>query len=243
MHDQGMPKVFKVTQIGFDLITLIVVIPIALFAAGFAPYAMLEGAAQIIDGFEPLDCPAQTKSGPPENCDDVKEMAYALATEKKGYADVRGQRGVPDVMERPYVINLNDCSTGNAHAACMFNDSCTAQYGEVLGLRSMSERHATVMYQGKDGTRFECDFTPQSSGLFIMSNSDTEVGPAMPDAGESMDPAYTCTMNGANTQPLHPSTITEPPEGSEEPPSDEEESTDITIAPNDDPEHFTVVSG
>jgi hypothetical protein len=60
------------------------------------------------------------------------------------------------------------------------------------------------MFEGTAGNKFECDFTPGSSGIFIANRPDTRIGPAFPDPGESMDPAYNCVMNGANTKPLNP---------------------------------------
>ena len=197
---------FEDPKVWSPLFTICVSLAIALICASSPLCLMSEALAQADDGFKTLDCPPETKNGPPQNCQDVRRMAYALATKKNGYADT-DRNGVPDVMQRPYVVNQNDCSTGNAHAACMFNDACTAEYGQLLGLRSNSACHATVMFEGKDGRKFECDFTPQSSGIFIMNNRDTQVGPAFPDAGESMDPAYReagCPMNGANTSALNP---------------------------------------
>lgn len=149
------------------------------------------------------DCPPGMRM--PRNCDDVERMAHRLAVKKKGYMDGSefGRNGIPDVMERPYLVNQNDCSTGNAHMACMFNDECTAEFGELLGMRSNSARHATTLFRGKDGTEFECDFTPESSGIMIRHNADTMVGEAFPDPGEHMDPAYNCAMNGANYSALN----------------------------------------
>jgi len=132
----------------------------------------------------------------------VERAAYALAM-KKGYADSDGNR-IPDVMERGYQYNLNDCTTGNAHVACMFNDECTSQFGELKGMRSNSAHHATTMFVGADGRKFECDFTPGGGAGHIGSNGDTTIGDAVPDAGESMDSAYTCKMNGANYAALNP---------------------------------------
>ncbi len=142
-------------------------------------------------------CPEGMKQ--PRNCDDVRQMAYKLAA-KKGYK--MGSDNIPNVMQRRYVINKNDCSTGNAHIACMFNDECTEEFGKVKGMRSNSAHHATTMYVSKSGKKFECDFTPQSSGIFIRKKADTVIGDAVPDAGESMDPAYDCKLNGANFSPL-----------------------------------------
>jgi len=136
------------------------------------------------------DCPPETKIQP-KNCEDVRKIAYILA-ERKGY-EMSGGR--PVVMQRPFRINFNDCSTGNAHVACMFNDLCTSGLGKLLGLRSKAAYHATVLFRGTDGTEFECDFTPQSSGMFILHNPDTMIGPAYPDCGESLDPAYDCARN------------------------------------------------
>jgi hypothetical protein len=152
---------------------------------------------------KPQDCPEGMR--PPQNCDDIRQMAYKLGTAKKGYMDGSeyGKNGIPDVMERPYVRDQNDCSTGNAHMACMFNDPCTAQYGELLGMRSDSAKHATTLYRGRDGTQFECDFTPQSSGISIRRNADARTGPAHPDPGESIDPAYNCDRNGAGYSALN----------------------------------------
>jgi hypothetical protein len=160
-------------------------------------------AQQLSDGFQFANCPPETRQKP-RNCQQVAQIAYALATKKKGYADAGGN-GIPDVMERRYVENVNDCSTGNAHAACMFNDPCTAPIGRLMGLRSNSARHATVLFEGTDGNKFECDFTPDTSrsGIPIAHRPDTRIGPAFPDPGESMDPAYDCLMNGANTRPLN----------------------------------------
>lgn len=170
----------------------------ALLQLSFAERAL---AQQLSDGFQFANCPPETRQKP-RNCQQVAQIAYALATKKKGYADAGGN-GIPDVMERRYVVNVNDCSTGNAHAACMFNDPCTAPMGRLMGLRSNSARHATVLFEGTDGSKFECDFTPQSSGIAIAHRADTRIGPAFPDPGESMDPAYDCLMNGANTRPLN----------------------------------------
>jgi hypothetical protein len=110
-------------------------------------------------------------------------------------------------MERKYQVGFNDCSTGNAHVACMFNDECTEQHGKLLGMRSQSAWHATTMYRGKNGQQFECDFTPQSSGIFIANRADTRIGTAFPDAGESIDPQYAkdgCPTNGASSSSLNP---------------------------------------
>lgn len=170
-------------------------------ALGHLSLCQRVSAQQISDGFSAANCPPEARVAP-FSCKQVERAAYALATKKKGYRDLGGN-GIPDVMERPYVINLNDCSTGNAHAACMYNDPCTAPFGKVWGLRSNSARHATVMFEGTAGNKFECDFTPQSSGIFIANRADTRIGPAFPDPGESMDPAYNCVMNGANTKPLN----------------------------------------
>ena len=145
------------------------------------------------------ECPPGTDQ-PPQNCDDVRRIAYKLAA-KKGY---QMSGNAPTVMTRRYVRGFNDCSTGNAHVACMFNDSCTAPHGELLGLRSRSAYHATTLWKGKDGSQFECDFTPDSSGIFIANRGDTKVGPAFPDPGESIDPAYDCEKNGASSSALNP---------------------------------------
>ena len=150
------------------------------------------------------ECPPEDK--PPQNCDDVRRMAYKSAV-SSGYAD-KNKNGTPDVMERPYRVNYNDCSTGNAHMACMYNsDPCLSKHGKVYGLRSNSARHMTVLYEGKDGKTFECDFTPESSGIFIKNRRDTMVGTAFPDAGESIDPQYEkdgCPTNGASSSALNP---------------------------------------
>ena len=150
------------------------------------------------------DCPPEDK--PPQNCDDVRRMAYKSAV-SSGYAD-KNKNGTPDVMERPYRVDYNDCSTGNAHMACMYNsDPCLSKHGKVYGLRSNSASHMTVLYEGKDGKTFECDFTPQSSGIFIKNRRDTMVGTAYPDAGESIDPQYEkdgCPTNGASSSALNP---------------------------------------
>jgi len=147
------------------------------------------------------DCPPA-----PQNCDDVRRIAYKNAL-ARGYANNNGN-GVPDVMERPYQVGFNDCSTGNAHVACMFNDNgCEEESGKVLGLRSQSAWHMTTLYRGPGGKEFECDFTPQSSGIFIRNNADTQVGAAFPDAGESIDPQYAkdgCETNGASSTALNP---------------------------------------
>lgn len=135
----------------------------------------------------------------PRNCNDIRQMAYKLAR-VKGYK--MGSDNIPNVMQRRYIANRNDCTTGNAHIACMFNDECTEQFGKLKGLRSNSAYHATTMFVSKSGKKFECDFTPQSSGIFIRKNADTVIGDAVPDAGESMDPAYDCKLNGANFSPL-----------------------------------------
>lgn len=145
------------------------------------------------------ECPPGTDQ-PPRNCDDVRRIAYKLAA-KKGY---QMSGGTPTVMTRRYIRGFNDCSTGNAHVACMFNDSCTAPHGELLGLRSRAAYHATTLWKGKDGSQFECDFTPDSSGIFIANRGDTRVGPAFPDPGESIDPAYDCEKNGASSSALNP---------------------------------------
>ena len=156
------------------------------------------------DHNEQNDCPPETQR-PPQNCDDVRRIAYKNAL-RRGYANTNGN-GVPDVMERKYQVGVNDCSTGNAHMACMFNDECTEQHGTLKGLRSQSAWHATTMYQGKNGQSFECDFTPGSSGIFIANRADTRIGPAFPDAGEKVDDQYKrdgCIMNGASTSALNP---------------------------------------
>lgn len=150
------------------------------------------------------ECPPETQQ-PPRNCDDVRRIAYRNAL-RRGYANANGN-GIPDVMERPYIVNWNDCSTGNAHMACMFNDPCTEQHGTLMGLRSQSAWHATTMYKGKNGQSFECDFTPGSSGIFIANRGDTRIGQAFPDRGESIDPQYAkdgCETNGASSSALNP---------------------------------------
>ena len=150
------------------------------------------------------ECPPEDK--PPKNCADIRRMSYKSAI-KRGYANTNGN-GVPDVMERRYQAGWNDCSTGNAHMACMYNvDPCLSKHGTLSGLRSNSAYHATTLYEGKDGAKFECDFTPQSSGIFIKNRGDTEKGPAYPDAGESLDPQYEkdgCEINGASSSALNP---------------------------------------
>lgn len=146
---------------------------------------------------EQKKCPEGLRE--PRNCNDVRRMAYKMA-KVKGYK--MGSDDIPNVMQRPYRINKNDCSTGNAHVACMFNDECTEEFGKLKGMRSNSAHHATTMFVGKNGKKFECDFTPQSSGIFIRKNADTMIGDAVPDPGESMDPAYDCKLNGANFSAL-----------------------------------------
>jgi hypothetical protein len=150
------------------------------------------------------ECPPETRQ-PIKNCDDVRRIAYKNAI-RRGYADNDGN-GTPDVMERTYQRNWNDCTTGNAHVACMFNDECTEEHGSLKGNRSDMDRHASAQYVGKNGQSFECDFTPQSSGIFIADNPDTRRGTAFPDPGESMDPQYArdgCPLNGANTSLVNP---------------------------------------
>jgi hypothetical protein len=150
------------------------------------------------------ECPPETEQ-PPQNCNDIRRIAYKNAL-RRGYVNTNGN-GVPDVMERGYRVGFNDCSTGNAHMACMFNDPCTEKHGELLGMRSNSAHHATTLYRGNDGKEFECDFTPQSSGIFIRNRRDARVGPAFPDRGESIDPQYAkdgCETNGASTSLLNP---------------------------------------
>jgi hypothetical protein len=144
------------------------------------------------------ECPEGMRA--PRNCNDIRQMAYKLAR-AKGYR--MGSDNVPDVMQHRYQEGVNDCSTGNAHVACMFNGKCTENLGTLKGLRSNSAKHATTLFVGKDGTRFECDYTPGSGGIFIRRNSDTIVGDATPDPGESMDPAYNCKLNGANFSALN----------------------------------------
>jgi hypothetical protein len=136
------------------------------------------------------DCPPESKI-PPKNCEDVRKIAFILA-KRKGYAMSGGR---PFVMQLPYERGLNDCSTANAHMACMFNDACTSGLGKLLGLRSQAAYHATVLFKGTDGTEFECDFTPGGTGIFIVHNPDTMMGPAYPDYGEHLDPAYDCARN------------------------------------------------
>ena len=150
------------------------------------------------------ECPPETQQKP-RNCDDVRRIAYMNAL-RRGYANINGN-GIPDVMERPYQVGWNDCSTGNAHVACMFNDPCTEQHGTLMGLRSQSAWHATTLYKARNGQDFECDFTPQSSGIMIADRGDTQIGMAFPDAGESIDPQYAkdgCVTNGASTTALNP---------------------------------------
>jgi len=191
----------RVSKIGLAVLGL---------AIGYLAPCAAVNAQQLADGFLSANCPPEARQMP-RSCSQVARIAYALATQKRGYQDFGGN-GIPDVMERPYVIHRNDCSTGNAHAACMFNDPCTAPFGKLMGLRSNSAFHATVMFVGNDNTRFECDFTPKksgqapdgSTGIPIAHRADTRIGPAFPDPGESMDSAYNCTMNGANTNPLNP---------------------------------------
>jgi hypothetical protein len=181
----------------------------------FAPAASGFPRSNFSDGdhMKKDECPPETQR-PPQNCDDVREMAHSNAL-RRGYANTNGD-SIPDVMQKPYStvkddnVNHNDCSTGNAHMACMFNDPCTEQHGTLMGLRSNSARHATTYFQRKDGTGFECDFTPKRDGsspsgydgIFIAGRADTRIGTAFPDAGEFMDPQYQrdgCEMNGATT--------------------------------------------
>ncbi len=156
----------------------------------------------LTDGIKKMDCPEEAKV-PPQNCNDVKNAAYALGL-KRGYMNSNGN-SIPDVMERPYVKDLNDCSTGNAHMNCMYNDPCTEQHGRLQGIRSNSAVHASSLYVGNDGNTFECDFTPNSGGISIANNRDAQFGPAYPDPNESMDPSYNCAMNGAGYSALNPS--------------------------------------
>lgn len=182
------------------LFAFVVALNLAISSTGLAQKSS-EGDG---DHNEQNDCPPETQK-PPQNCDDVRRIAYGNAL-RRGYANINGN-GIPDVMERPYQVGWNDCSTGNAHMACMFNDDCTEQHGMLLGLRSQSAWHATVLYRGRNGQDFECDFTPQSSGIFIRDRADTQVGLAFPDSGESIDPQYAkdgCVTNGASTTALNP---------------------------------------
>lgn len=150
------------------------------------------------------DCPPQTKR-PPTNCDDVLEMARVLGI-RKGYEDADGD-GTPDVLRKRYEAHYFDCTTGNAHVECMFNDACTEQWGELLMLRSNSARHATSVFVAKDGSRFECDFTPDSGGIYIMNRPDVRVGPGFTDGGEYHDPAYNCLRGNGGSRALNPGGI------------------------------------
>jgi hypothetical protein len=150
-----MNSTSKVAKVGVFLFRprVIRAAMIALFATtGYLSVCQVVVAQVGSDGFMPANCPPEAFSVP-RNCKDVERVAYALAIRKKGYLNANGNN-IPDVMERPYVINRNDCSTGNAHAACMFNDPCTAPFGKLMGLRSNSARHATTMYVGNNGMKF-----------------------------------------------------------------------------------------
>lgn len=185
-------------------VSALVAFIIVLNVAGAVSSAAQDSTKKDGDHNQKDECPPETQQ-PPRNCDDVRRIAYKNAL-RRGYANANGN-GIPDVMERRYIVNVNDCSTGNAHMACMFNDACTEQHGTLKGLRSQSAWHATTMYQGKNGQSFECDFTPGSSGIFIANRRDTRIGPAFPDRGESIDPQYAkdgCITNGASTSALNP---------------------------------------
>jgi hypothetical protein len=139
----------------------------------------------------------------PRNSDEVLAIAYKLAL-KKGFRDQNGDC-IPDVMQEPYQICVNDCSTASFHMWCLFNDPCTANLGTLWTLRSESAQHSTNLFRPNDGEEFECDFTSQSPGLSISHNNDTTIGRSGPDEGESIDPASAaCTANTIPETPYRP---------------------------------------
>ncbi len=196
--EQGVTRLF----VSVALSVAAMLVPLS--SASAAPSSFGGGANAGGYHMDKNDCPPETMQ-PPRNCEDVRRMAYSNAL-RRGYMNNNGN-GIPDVMERAYLVDWNDCSTANAHMACMFNDRCTEQHGTLLGLRSAAAWHATTLYRGNDGREFECDFTPGSSGIFIRNRPDARVGPAFPDAGESIDPQYAkdgCETNGASYSALNP---------------------------------------
>jgi hypothetical protein len=146
------------------------------------------------------DCPPGTR-GPFSSCAEYWEAINKEAL-RLGYAD-SGGNGIADFLET-YVRNEHDCADVAAEVACVSNQSeCIEQVAKQY--RSNMANHSDNYVEGIG----ECDFTPMRSGSGyipnkgqagggLADNADTTIDEGAPDPGETVDPAYTCSMNGAN---------------------------------------------
>jgi hypothetical protein len=146
-----------------------------------------------------LDCPPGTQ-GPFKNCQDYWN-AINKESLRLGYRDSDGN-GTADFLES-YTIHVHDCADVAAEVACVSRQSnCINQTAQQL--RSRSAYHSDNYIEGIG----ECDFTPSLSrggsqanrgnlGGGLANRRDTTIDEGAPDAGETVDPAYTCALNGA----------------------------------------------
>ena len=146
------------------------------------------------------DCPPGTQ-GPFSDCASY-HRAINIEALRIGYADKNGN-GTADFLE-DYIRGEHDCADTAAEVACVSNQShCINQTASQL--RSNSANHSTNSIEGIG----ECDFTPMltrggstanngSGGMRIGNRRDTTIDSGAPDAGEKVDPAYTCELNGAS---------------------------------------------
>lgn len=146
------------------------------------------------------DCPPGTR-GPFSTCAEYWEAINKEAL-RLGYADTGGN-GTADFLET-YVRHVHDCADVAAEVACVSNQSeCIEQVARQY--RSNMANHSDNYVEGIG----ECDFTPMLSGGGsipnkgqagggLADNYDTTIDDGAPDPGETVDPAYTCALNGAN---------------------------------------------
>lgn len=153
---------------------------------------------------EPEDCPPGTK-GKARNCREYWGKINKEAL-RQGYKD-SNRDGVADFLQN-YTINDHDCADVAAEVACVADKSeCIEQKSKQL----VGSGHSDNQVAGIG----ECDFTPMQIGGTnsfksnrnnnfavaggIKSRSYAFRHPPAPDPGETVDPAYTCAMNGAHT--------------------------------------------
>lgn len=186
--------VFNLRYIFYSLILALLVL------TGGGGHAAAQGAPGASgQHMQELDCPPGTQ-GPFTNCQDYWE-AINKESMRLGYRDADGN-GTADFLES-YTIHVHDCADVAAEVACVSRQSnCINQTAQQL--RSRSAYHSDNYIEGIG----ECDFTPSLSrggsqankgnlGGGLANRRDTTIDDGAPDAGETVDPAYTCALNGA----------------------------------------------
>jgi hypothetical protein len=148
------------------------------------------------------DCPPGT-TGRFTTCRQYWEAINKEAL-RQGYADKNRDR-VADFLQN-YTINHHDCADVAAETHCVAERSqCIQQKSKQL----VGSGHSDNEVEGIG----ECDFTPFSGRGGSSSNRNSTFAvrggiksraygyryPPAPDPGETVDPAYTCAMNGADT--------------------------------------------